>query len=93
MSFRKFVRVVTLLFAYFFQSRSQLGIRIFPFAPYNTFSHLSCLYRIDCNNKLSNFCCLATVGTTGSHASGDRVRPAFAGSGPGRRNPSALRQW
>ena len=35
----------------------------------------------------------ATVGTTGSHASGDRVSPAFAGSGQGRRNPSAFRQW
>ena len=36
---------------------------------------------------------ITTVGTTGSHASGDCVRPAFAGSGQGRRNPSALRQW
>ncbi|NVM27333.1 MAG: IS200/IS605 family element transposase accessory protein TnpB [Candidatus Helarchaeota archaeon] len=35
----------------------------------------------------------ATVGTTGSHASGDRVSPALAGSGQGRRNPSAFRQW
>ena len=34
-----------------------------------------------------------TVGTTGSYASGDRVRLALAGSGPGRRNPSAFRQW
>ncbi|NVM29370.1 MAG: IS200/IS605 family element transposase accessory protein TnpB [Candidatus Helarchaeota archaeon] len=34
-----------------------------------------------------------TVGTTGSHASGDRVSPALAGSGQGTRNPSAFRQW
>ncbi|NVM30608.1 MAG: IS200/IS605 family element transposase accessory protein TnpB [Candidatus Helarchaeota archaeon] len=32
-----------------------------------------------------------TVGTTGSHASGDRVSPALAGSGQGRRNPPAFR--
>jgi len=74
-------------------SRSQVGIRIFLFDPSNTFRHLSCFYRIDSNNNLSNLCCLTTVGTTESHASGDRVRPAFAGSGPGRRNPAALRQW
>ncbi|NVM30619.1 MAG: IS200/IS605 family element transposase accessory protein TnpB [Candidatus Helarchaeota archaeon] len=35
----------------------------------------------------------ATVGTTESHASGDYVRPALAGSGQGRRNPLAFRQW
>ena len=35
----------------------------------------------------------STVGTTGSHASGDRVSPASAGGGRGRRNPSAFRQW
>ncbi|NVM30583.1 MAG: IS200/IS605 family element transposase accessory protein TnpB [Candidatus Helarchaeota archaeon] len=35
----------------------------------------------------------STVGTTGSHASGDRVSPALAGSGQGRRNPSVFRQW
>ncbi|NVM30896.1 MAG: IS200/IS605 family element transposase accessory protein TnpB [Candidatus Helarchaeota archaeon] len=34
-----------------------------------------------------------TVGTTGSHASGDRVSPVSAGSGQGRRNPPAFRQW
>ncbi|NVM27808.1 MAG: hypothetical protein HWN65_03110 [Candidatus Helarchaeota archaeon] len=34
-----------------------------------------------------------TVGTTESHASGDRVSPALAGSGQGRRNPPAFRQW
>ncbi len=34
----------------------------------------------------------STVGTTGSHASGDRVRPASAGSGQGTRKPSAFRQ-
>ncbi|NVM27767.1 MAG: hypothetical protein HWN65_02905 [Candidatus Helarchaeota archaeon] len=34
-----------------------------------------------------------TVGTTGSHASGDRVSPALVGSGQGRRNPLAFRQW
>ena len=35
----------------------------------------------------------ATVGTTGSHASGDRVSPVSAGGGQGTRNPSAFRQW
>ncbi|NVM27965.1 MAG: IS200/IS605 family element transposase accessory protein TnpB [Candidatus Helarchaeota archaeon] len=34
-----------------------------------------------------------TVGTTGSHASGDRVSPVSAGGGQGRRNPPAFRQW
>jgi len=32
----------------------------------------------------------STVGTTGSHASGDRVRPASAGSGRGTRNSSTF---
>jgi putative transposase len=34
-----------------------------------------------------------TVGTTGSNASGDRVRPALAGSAQRKRNPSAFKQW
>ncbi|NVM30512.1 MAG: IS200/IS605 family element transposase accessory protein TnpB [Candidatus Helarchaeota archaeon] len=34
-----------------------------------------------------------TVGTTGSHASGDRVSPALAGGGQGTRNPPVFRQW
>ena len=36
---------------------------------------------------------ITTVGTTGSQDSGDRVRPASAGSGQGTRNPSTFRQW